>query len=341
LIKIAKRLLYPLYHRVRNRDTLTVAMFHRVLPPTDPRWPTALPDWTVSDTVFEECLRFFKRHYNVVGIDRVLEARRTGRRLPPRSLLITFDDGYSDNEEYAMPLLRAHGLPAVVFVFSDAIERRTRPWSEDLLSAHLRGVVSDDDVRALHAALWPDGPAPDGETADPLHAIAARASELPEEEVARVTERLGVTVPRPSDPPQMLTTAQLRRLQEHGIAVAAHGKTHTALTVASHVECELREPRAVLARALALPAGQTIDCLSCPFGAHDAHVLAAARETGYALVFLMEDEIHRLRGGRLDTPVLSRVNVSGPRIAPEGRLLFEQIAWAFFRARHAPPSQPW
>src|SRR5712691_8383855 len=51
-----------LYHRVRNRNVLTVAMFHRVLKQNDPRWLTAFPQWTLSDD-FDACLAFFKRHY--------------------------------------------------------------------------------------------------------------------------------------------------------------------------------------------------------------------------------------------------------------------------------------
>src|SRR5262245_18551145 len=48
-----KRLLYAggafyLYHRLRNRSALTVAMFHRVLSPKDPRWNGALPHWTLA-----------------------------------------------------------------------------------------------------------------------------------------------------------------------------------------------------------------------------------------------------------------------------------------------------
>jgi hypothetical protein len=98
---VARKLSYrtgalSLYHRVRNRQVLTDAMFHRILKRDDPRWKTALHSWTLPDDVFDECLTFFKRRrYALVKLDDVKASLEGTRRLPPRSLLITFDDGYA------------------------------------------------------------------------------------------------------------------------------------------------------------------------------------------------------------------------------------------------------
>src|SRR5512134_3186190 len=61
-----------LYHRIRNRNVLTVAIFHRVLKDGDPRWRTALPQWTITNELFSQCLDFFSRHYNIVALPDVL-----------------------------------------------------------------------------------------------------------------------------------------------------------------------------------------------------------------------------------------------------------------------------
>ena len=60
----AKRILFETgilgaLHRVRNRNVLAVAAFHRVLAPGDPRNRAAHRRWTVSDADFARCLRFF------------------------------------------------------------------------------------------------------------------------------------------------------------------------------------------------------------------------------------------------------------------------------------------
>src|SRR5258706_2313302 len=144
LLDVARRVSYrtgalSLYHRLRNRQVLTVAMFHRVLKRDDPRWETALHRWTLPDDVFDECLAFFRRHYALVTIDDVKASLGGARRLPPRSLLITFDDGFADISDYALPLLRKHGAPATVFISSDVIGRNERLWTEDLLWAFTAG----------------------------------------------------------------------------------------------------------------------------------------------------------------------------------------------------------
>jgi hypothetical protein len=111
----AKKALYvsgalDAWHRRRNRNWLTVIMFHRVLATRDPRWPTSDPEYTLADDLFGHSLDFFKKHYNVVSLADLLAARAGERPLPERALLVTFDDGWSDNEEYALPHLKRTGL---------------------------------------------------------------------------------------------------------------------------------------------------------------------------------------------------------------------------------------
>jgi peptidoglycan/xylan/chitin deacetylase (PgdA/CDA1 family) len=54
--------------------------------------------------------------YTVVGLDAVLDHYVDGEALPPGAVLITFDDGYRDNLQNAVPILQKYGYPAVQFV---------------------------------------------------------------------------------------------------------------------------------------------------------------------------------------------------------------------------------
>jgi peptidoglycan/xylan/chitin deacetylase (PgdA/CDA1 family) len=90
--------------------TLRVLMYHKVndLVPNPTTVPTA---------VFEEQMSLLSElRYAPVSLDSVRDHYLLGVPLPPHAVLITFDDGYRDNLENALPVLRAHGYPAVLFV---------------------------------------------------------------------------------------------------------------------------------------------------------------------------------------------------------------------------------
>lgn len=59
--------------------------------------------------------------YTVVSIEEAFDYLNEGRKLPPKPVTITFDDGYQDNYEHALPLLKEHGYPATIFMVTGEI----------------------------------------------------------------------------------------------------------------------------------------------------------------------------------------------------------------------------
>jgi peptidoglycan/xylan/chitin deacetylase (PgdA/CDA1 family) len=66
----------------------------------------------ITPTGFEAALKFLTRYYNPVCLEDIL-ADADGRGLPPRAVLVTFDDGYASAIEWAAPLCGKFGVPAV------------------------------------------------------------------------------------------------------------------------------------------------------------------------------------------------------------------------------------
>src|SRR5262249_29709356 len=58
----------------------------------------------------------------------LVDALERGGQLPPRALVITFDDGYADNYRLGLPVLRALGLPATVYVATGAVDGGAPFW---------------------------------------------------------------------------------------------------------------------------------------------------------------------------------------------------------------------
>ena len=70
---------------------------------------------TITRKHFEAALEFITRHYTPVALQDVI-ADSDGRGLPPRPVLVTFDDAYRSVREFAAPLCSKFGVPAVFFV---------------------------------------------------------------------------------------------------------------------------------------------------------------------------------------------------------------------------------
>jgi peptidoglycan/xylan/chitin deacetylase (PgdA/CDA1 family) len=287
---LSKKALYAsgllgLYHRIRNADTLTVVMFHRILPPDDPRFASCDPDYTLTTEVFGQCLAFFGRHYSVVSEAEVLASRAEGRALPRNALLVTFDDGWSDNADHALPVMRKFGFPGLLFVVSDVIGRRQPFVQEAIVAAWRRGALT---VAGLSAAIdaIAGSPAPRAaageESIDALRVEIARLEALDAAGFAAVASLLGDVLD--DGLRHMVDVDDLRRLQSGNIALGLHGKTHARMTRVDDLEAELGGARQALEARLGsdLPAARS---MSFPHGAHDAAIARRARDAGYELVF--------------------------------------------------------
>lgn len=313
-----------LYHRARNARTLTVVMFHRVLEESDPRWPGADPGYTLPVDVFRACLGFFVRHYQVVSLEQVLRARAGTGRLPSRALLLTFDDGWADNVDHALPALRDAGLPAVMFVVSGAVGRSQPFFQEQLVSAWQRGVLQ---VGELDAALARRdlGQGTDGNGIAELRRLIAALETL---DKATRDDVLAPFVPVLDDGlVHMVDVAGLERLDRHGVVLGLHGMTHAPMTRVADLDRELAGARGQLA---AITGGAPALSMSFPHGAHDPAIAAKAHEAGYELVFTSVPVLNPTAegpGGRL-----GRVGFeTGAVVDAKGRFRPDRLAARLFR----------
>jgi peptidoglycan/xylan/chitin deacetylase (PgdA/CDA1 family) len=123
--------------------TLRILMYHKV----NDLWPNPT---TVPTAAFAEQMDLLgELGYTPVSLEAVRDHFLAGKALPERAVLITFDDGYRDNLENALPVLRRHGYPAVVFVpigFLD--DGRPLPHEEPLRVLGVRNETLDWDQLA-------------------------------------------------------------------------------------------------------------------------------------------------------------------------------------------------
>ncbi|TWT84968.1 Polysaccharide deacetylase [Planctomycetes bacterium CA13] len=100
-----------------------VPFYHRVAD-THPN------DWTISRTEFERHVDYCQSRFDMIGLDE-LQRRVDRKDSPCPSVTFSFDDGYAENGEFAIPLLIERGIPCVYFVAIEHIRSQT-PFSHDV-----------------------------------------------------------------------------------------------------------------------------------------------------------------------------------------------------------------
>ncbi len=323
-----------LYHRLRNADSLTVVMFHRTLRPDDPRWASCDPDYTLGEDLFVSSLAFFKRHYRVVSLRDVLRARRDGTGLPPRALLISFDDGWLDNVDYALPALRSAGLPAVMFVAADAVGARQPFYQERIVAAWRLGKLSLDALAASMAEHAGETPGGERVGIDGLRSLIAQLETMPPASRRAVFKRHADAL---DDGLQhMIDIDDLARLRAGGVELGLHGKSHVAMTRAEDLANELGGARAAMAAMLSPQspdeglASDACATMSFPHGAFDDAIAAQARDAGYALLFTSVPVLNPV--GEKPSWLLGRMGYETDTVANRnGTFRPESLAWYLFR----------
>jgi peptidoglycan/xylan/chitin deacetylase (PgdA/CDA1 family) len=221
---------------VRLRRKAVVLAYHRVLTP-EQRVRTASQDgMVVEDRTFARHVALLARRFKVLSLDEF--TARVTNRLPfdGPCCLITFDDGWRDNVENALPVLRAHRLPAVMFLPVNFIGRRRLFTREALTHLLVRAVevsrrepARRDALRA-HLAPLDLGAVLDVSDRDPLPAVlkivgSHRYASGPAFEALEATlaAELGVDAADVSELDTFIDWQQVEQLGQHRFAFGGHG----------------------------------------------------------------------------------------------------------------------
>ena len=133
---------------------LVVLTYHRITTPG----PQAGPfyDRVISATPesFRAQLLYLTKQYHFIGLDQVLgmEFERSDCSREP-AMLVTFDDGYRDNFEAALPILRELGVPATFFIPTGILNSPRLPWWD-----HVAYAVKQARTPQLELRRYPGDP---------------------------------------------------------------------------------------------------------------------------------------------------------------------------------------
>jgi peptidoglycan/xylan/chitin deacetylase (PgdA/CDA1 family) len=256
---------------------LSVLIFHRVHAVADPLFPSE-PDAARFDAI----LGWLSQWFRVLPLDTALAALKAGE-LPARAAAITFDDGYADNHDVALPLLQRHGTPATFFIATGFLDGG-RMWNDSVIEAVRRTRLATLDLRGLGIEgteqIGVDGLAARRAAIEQLlPRIKYLEPERRQAAVAALATRAETELPTDL----MLTTPQVRAMRAAGMQIGAHTVSHPILARLPHAEArrEIEQGRADLERAI----GEPVPLFAYPNGKPGTDYTPACRDLVQELGF--------------------------------------------------------
>lgn len=273
--------LFSLLSPAGPRARLSVLIFHRVLPEPDPIFPGE-----IDVPRFDAICRWVRQWFNVLPLDAAVSRLQRGT-LPARAAAITFDDGYADNHDHALPLLQRHGLPATFFIASGFIDGGCM-WNDGVIDAvrrcrtphlELAGLADLPDERLAVDSV----PAKRAAIARIIGAVKYLPVAQRLEIVATLRRRAGVD----DRPGWMMTSEQLRAMRRAGMQIGAHTVTHPILARLDRATAldEMRRGRDFLESTLQERVGLFAYPNGRPGTDYSEESVAAAREAGFDAAF--------------------------------------------------------
>ncbi|WP_232823408.1 polysaccharide deacetylase family protein [Dyella sp. C9] len=266
---------------------LRILAYHRITPLPDPdAYEFDLELISASPAGFREQMRFVRDHYHPISLSEVATAINAGKELPTDAVVITFDDGYSDNYHVAYPILRELGVPATFFVSTGHIDSG-RPFAYDWL-VHMILLTGAPRLELPELEMDVRMPASRAERRVLAAMVLDRMKELDAREQSAMTRRLEEQWRMPGDhAPQdcrPMSWDQVREMHAAGYEFGSHGVHHRMLSKLpqDELEFEVHHSRDTLHREL----GPAMLHMSYPVGgarAFDQRVIDVTRDAGFEL----------------------------------------------------------
>lgn len=129
-----------------NTQRIPILMYHSVDMPTDVRER----DICLPPVEFRRQMEYLHaKEYTPISLDLLLDVSPSGRELPSRPVIITFDDGYADYAVNVLPVMQQYGFKATVFIVSGCIGG-TNTW-DAAVGMPERRLLSWDEIRQINS----------------------------------------------------------------------------------------------------------------------------------------------------------------------------------------------
>jgi peptidoglycan/xylan/chitin deacetylase (PgdA/CDA1 family) len=279
----------------RHQGRAIVLTYHRVVSHEVAERQHIQPGMYMLEESFAAHIAYLRGRFTILSLDELLDLWRTNQFKRDRSYcVITFDDGWRDNYQFAFPILRRYAVPATIFLATDFIGTTRWFWPDRMMLVleRARAQASDPTTRDQVSAMLDDtvgvrqstdeGGFTFAKSGMPIDsgAIIELCKKKELDEIEDLIDRLGrvLCLAGPSER-VLLDWTEVSEMAAQGVSFGSHSCSHRILTniPLPEVSRELIESRNTM-----LQHGVTPSSAFCyPNGNFNPGIQELVRESGY------------------------------------------------------------
>jgi glycosyltransferase involved in cell wall biosynthesis len=256
-----------------------ILLFHRINPTSDPLWNPINPG------SFEKIVAFIKKRYDIISLEEHFQIPQTNNKKP--LCAITFDDGYKDYIDYALPILSKYKCPASMYIVTDCINRNLPPWTYILNHAFINTSSLSLDIdtssfpEELRKSKWRDKE----ERLEFAKNLSPYLKSIPNYRRSKIYLEIiaqfhDVEAPKGL----MLSWNEINELGHNNTNIGSHSATHPVLSQVMHND-KLSSELKISADEIEKNTGKRPVSIAYPFGLYNSNVKSIAEQTGYKFAF--------------------------------------------------------
>lgn len=280
--------------RFRKRNTVTVFCFHRISPERDFFFDPVHPHR------FADFLRYAKKYYHITTFENIHQSSDK-----PKAV-ISFDDGYKDFMEHALPALQQAGLPANHNLVNVCLSNGHLIWTQKLnfvFTYFKKNNVQEEEILNKLGITFKTSQS--NWSAYSLR-VFRYLVKLPAHERNQIINELFDRYAKTNTVP-MMDWEDARLCAKHNIEIGSHTYSHEVLDTLSAEE--LTDEIAKSVHELSAKLNTKINVLALPNGFYNQWVLKSCEEAGIKYVLAVGDKLTSSDDLAGDFNVCHRINM--------------------------------
>ena len=280
---------------IRHRGRVAILTYHRVVSDRMVRDEHIQPGMYVRGQSFDAHIAYLRSRFTIISLEELLDLWQTNRLKSDQSYcVITFDDGWKDNYQFAFPVLMKYRIPATIFLATDFIGTARWFWPDQMMLLLEKGreyatgsaerkTASTVLTETIGVTLSPGDAIfrriESGAPIDPDSIIElCKGIEVDRihQMIDRLNRALHVVLPMHR---VLLNWDEVREMAGNGVTFGSHSGSHRILTQIplSDVKTELIDSRKTMLEQGIKP----VPVFCYPNGNFDRDIQELVRESGY------------------------------------------------------------